>query len=169
MRVTWDPRKAAANLKKHKASFEEASTVLADPLAITGADPDHSIDETRWITFGLRIAGDSSPSPIPTRTIPSTSSARGRRPAQNAGYMKKARSRARDELRRSYKRSDFPAGFIRGKYAARLAAASNVAVLSPENAAAFPTSDAVNAALDGLLRVAKSAGLARRSSGRRSR
>jgi uncharacterized DUF497 family protein len=26
---------------------------LADPLAITGADPDHSIDEVRWITFGL--------------------------------------------------------------------------------------------------------------------
>jgi hypothetical protein len=53
MEVTWDRRKAAANLKKHKVSFEEASTVLADPLAITGADPDHSIDEVRWITFGL--------------------------------------------------------------------------------------------------------------------
>ncbi len=53
MQVTWDPRKAAANHKKHKVSFEEASTVLADPLAITGADPDHSIGEARWITFGL--------------------------------------------------------------------------------------------------------------------
>lgn len=53
MRVTWDARKAAANLKKHNVSFEEASTVLADPLAITGVDPDHSIDETRGITFGL--------------------------------------------------------------------------------------------------------------------
>jgi len=53
MRVTWDPHKATANAKKHKVSFEEASGVLADPLAITGADPDHSIDETRWITFGL--------------------------------------------------------------------------------------------------------------------
>jgi uncharacterized protein len=53
MEVTWDRRKAAANLKKHKVSFEEASTVLADPLAITGADPDHSIGEVRWITFGL--------------------------------------------------------------------------------------------------------------------
>jgi hypothetical protein len=51
--VTWDPRKAAANRKKHKVSFEEASTVLADPLAITGVDPDHSIGEVRWITFGL--------------------------------------------------------------------------------------------------------------------
>ena len=52
MRVTWDPRKATANLKKHKTSFEEASTALADPLAITGADPDHSVGEARWITFG---------------------------------------------------------------------------------------------------------------------
>jgi uncharacterized DUF497 family protein len=53
MRVTWDPDKAAANQKKHKVSFEEASTVLADPLSITGADPDHSVGEARWITFGL--------------------------------------------------------------------------------------------------------------------
>ena len=53
MFVIWDPSKAAANLKKHKVSFEEASTVLADPLAITGADPDHSISEGRWITFGF--------------------------------------------------------------------------------------------------------------------
>jgi len=83
--------------------------------------------------------------------------------------MKKARSHAKDELRRSYKRSDFPAGFTRGKYAARLAAGSNVVVLSPKSAAAFPTSDAVNEALDGLLRVAKSARLTSSSSGRRSR
>jgi len=53
MEVTWDPREAAANHKKHKVSFEEASTVLADPVAITGADPDHSFGEVRWITFGL--------------------------------------------------------------------------------------------------------------------
>jgi uncharacterized DUF497 family protein len=51
--VTWDPRKAVENLKKHRVSFEEASTVLADPLAVTGADPDHSIGEARWITFGM--------------------------------------------------------------------------------------------------------------------
>ena len=53
LRFEWDTDKAAANVKKHKVSFEEASTVLADPLAITGADPDHSVGEVRWITFGL--------------------------------------------------------------------------------------------------------------------
>ena len=83
--------------------------------------------------------------------------------------MKKARRDDKDGLRRSYKRSNFPAGFTRGEYAARLAAGSNVVVLSPDNAAAFPTSDAVNEALDGLLRVAKSARLRSRSSGGRSR
>jgi uncharacterized DUF497 family protein len=57
MRVTWDERKATANLRKHSVSFEEAATALADPLAITGADPDHSIGETRWITFGLSNRG----------------------------------------------------------------------------------------------------------------
>lgn len=83
--------------------------------------------------------------------------------------MKKARSHDKSELRRSYKRSDFPGGFTRGKYAARLAAGSNVVVLNPQNAAAFPTSESVNEALGGLLRMAKSARLTTRSSGPRSR
>jgi uncharacterized DUF497 family protein len=57
MRFTWDPRKAAANLKKHRVSFEEASTALADDYAVTGADPDHSVGEARWITFGTSVRG----------------------------------------------------------------------------------------------------------------
>jgi uncharacterized DUF497 family protein len=170
MEVTWDPRKAVANRRKHKVSFEEAVTSLADPLAITGADPDHSVGEARWITFGFsnrqRLLAVSR---ARTRATPFASLARGRRHAQNVGSMKKARSRANDELRRSYKRSDFPDGFVRGKYAARFAAGSNVVVLSPENAAVFPTSEAVNEALNGLVRVAKSTRLTSRSSGRRSR
>lgn len=38
----WDPKKAAANLKKHGVSFEEAATAFADPLSLTISDPDHS-------------------------------------------------------------------------------------------------------------------------------
>jgi uncharacterized DUF497 family protein len=57
MRFTWDPWKAAANFDKHGVSFEEAATIFGDPLAMTGADPDHSIDETRWITFGFSDRG----------------------------------------------------------------------------------------------------------------
>ncbi len=57
MRIGWDPRKARANLRKHRVSFEEASTALADPMAATGADPDHSITEDRFITFGVSETG----------------------------------------------------------------------------------------------------------------
>jgi len=57
MEFEWDDRKAAANLKKHGVGFEEASTVFRDPLAATGADPDHSLDEQRWVTFGLSDRG----------------------------------------------------------------------------------------------------------------
>ena len=80
--------------------------------------------------------------------------------------MKKAKGRRSDALRPSYRREDFPKGFVRGKYAARFAKESNMVRLDPEIHAAFPTSEAVNEALAGLLRVAKAARLAKRSSGR---
>jgi len=48
--VEWDPAKAARNLRKHDVSFEEAATVLLDPLGLTFAD-DHTAEE-RSITFG---------------------------------------------------------------------------------------------------------------------
>ena len=48
-----DPEKAAANLHKHKVSFDEAASVFLDPLALTFSDPDHSHEEDRSITIGL--------------------------------------------------------------------------------------------------------------------
>lgn len=48
----WDRKKAAANLKKHKVSFDEATSVFTDPFAMTFDDPDHSLDENRFITIG---------------------------------------------------------------------------------------------------------------------
>ncbi len=53
----WHEKKAAANLKKHKVSFEEAKTVFDDPLSITISDPDHSIDEERYIDVGMSSEG----------------------------------------------------------------------------------------------------------------
>ncbi len=53
MEFEWDPEKASSNLRKHKVSFEEASTALSDPMAATGTDPDHSIGEFRYVTFGI--------------------------------------------------------------------------------------------------------------------
>lgn len=57
MDCDWDESKAAASLRKHNVSFEEACTVFADPFAATGADPDHSAGEARWITFGVSVVG----------------------------------------------------------------------------------------------------------------
>jgi len=48
----WDPQKAARNLRKHGVSFDETITVFLDPLALTFDDPDHSVDERRFITIG---------------------------------------------------------------------------------------------------------------------
>jgi uncharacterized protein len=48
----WDEEKAKANLKKHRVSFDEATTVFIDPFSITIPDPDHSVDEQRYIDIG---------------------------------------------------------------------------------------------------------------------
>lgn len=53
MDFEWDTQKAEKNKRKHKISFHEAATVFGDPLAITFIDPDHSIEEERYLTFGL--------------------------------------------------------------------------------------------------------------------
>ena len=52
MEFEWDPNKATNNLTKHNMSFHEASTVFGSSLSITFSDPDHSHDETRYITIG---------------------------------------------------------------------------------------------------------------------
>ena len=52
MHFEWDGEKAAANVKKHRVSFEEAVTVFYDPVAASFADPDHSDDESRLVTVG---------------------------------------------------------------------------------------------------------------------
>ncbi len=53
MEFEWDPKKAETNKHKHDVGFHEAATVFQDPLAITFTDPDPSIDEDRYLTFGL--------------------------------------------------------------------------------------------------------------------
>ena len=52
MEFEWAPAKAAANLRKHAVSFDEAVTVSADFFSITALDPDHSSEELRYITVG---------------------------------------------------------------------------------------------------------------------
>lgn len=52
MRVEYDSAKAIANSKKHGVSFEEAETVLMDPLAMCMEDPDTK-GEMRWVLIGM--------------------------------------------------------------------------------------------------------------------
>ena len=69
--------------------------------------------------------------------------------------MKKVSRKPVDELRPEYQRSNFGA-LVRGKYAQRVIGATNVVVLDPQVAKAFPNDRAVNKALRGLLRDRKS-------------
>ncbi len=57
MKFEWDTKKAGSNLRKHKVSFQEAATAMKDPMAATGADPDHSENENRYVTFGISEKG----------------------------------------------------------------------------------------------------------------
>ena len=84
-------------------------------------------------------------------------------PSLNVKSMKKAKASTNNGLRSEYKRSDFPGGMVRGKYAARFAAGTNIVRLDPEIAAAFPTSAAVNEALGTVLKAARSARLSKRT------
>jgi uncharacterized protein len=57
MNFEWDPKKATLNVRDHRVTFEEASTVFGDSLAVTFADPDHSAGESRHLTFGMSDQG----------------------------------------------------------------------------------------------------------------
>jgi len=52
LKFEWDAKKARENIKKHGVSFEEASTVFGDLLALTIYDPLHSEEEDRFVTLG---------------------------------------------------------------------------------------------------------------------
>ncbi|MCR4289431.1 MAG: BrnT family toxin [Candidatus Scalindua sp.] len=52
----WDKKKANANYKKHKVTFEEAKTVFIDPNGRMIYDPGHSNDEERFILLGVSSA-----------------------------------------------------------------------------------------------------------------
>jgi uncharacterized DUF497 family protein len=53
IKFEWDTNKAEANQKKHKVSFEEAVSVFSDENALVIPDPDHSLDEQRFVLLGM--------------------------------------------------------------------------------------------------------------------
>jgi uncharacterized DUF497 family protein len=52
----WDPRKAAANFKKHRVDFADAATVFHDEQAVTVRDDE--ADEERYVTVGMDALGN---------------------------------------------------------------------------------------------------------------
>jgi uncharacterized DUF497 family protein len=54
-RFTWDSKKAASNYRKHGVSFPEVATAFGDPDSITIPDPDHSLEEERFIPVGQSL------------------------------------------------------------------------------------------------------------------
>ncbi|MGB4767134.1 MAG: BrnT family toxin [Rugosibacter sp.] len=57
MKFEWDNKKAESNLKKHQVSFEEGASIFGDTLALSFRDPDHSVGEIRYLTFGASQNG----------------------------------------------------------------------------------------------------------------
>lgn len=57
MKFEWDKVKAAANVRKHKVTFDEACTVFDDSLARIFDDEAHSAEERREIIVGHSILG----------------------------------------------------------------------------------------------------------------
>jgi len=53
----WDMGKASSNLRKHRVSFNEATTVFRDPRAISIYDNAHNESEDRWMTLGISDRG----------------------------------------------------------------------------------------------------------------
>lgn len=68
--------------------------------------------------------------------------------------MRKAKHTA-DDLRAEYKLSDFKTRGVRGKHVKRYRAGTNLVLLAPDVARAFPTDKAVNDDLSGLMRAGK--------------
>ena len=53
----WDADKARENEQKHGVGFLEASEVFDDDHSSTAQDPDHSVDEDRYLIFGISKQG----------------------------------------------------------------------------------------------------------------
>jgi uncharacterized DUF497 family protein len=57
MQFEWDAAKSTRNADKHGVTFDDATTVFGDPLALTFDD--HSEDEPRYLTFGVSVANQA--------------------------------------------------------------------------------------------------------------
>jgi len=151
MQFEWDLRKEVSNRRKHGLGFREAATIFGDPLATTFPDPDHSAFEERFLTFGESASGRVRV--VPSARVEKTfeSSVRvGSRAARGNSMKKPVRQRKHEELRSEYDFASMKEG-VRGKHYRDYRNGTNVVLLQPDVAEAFPTEDAVNEALRGIL------------------
>ena len=152
----WDTAKAASNLKDHRVSFDEASTVFGDPLAMLMGDPDHSQQEERYLLLGASLQGrllvvSFAERPPKTRLISAREATRRERDSMQKGKSRQATTKENDQdtMRPEY---DF-SGAVRGITAARYSKGANVVVVDPEVLDVFPDGAAVNEALRALAPV----------------
>jgi uncharacterized protein len=151
MDFEWDPRKDAANERKHGVGFREATTILGDPLATTFPDIEHSASERRFLTIGASVS-DRVLVVVHTerqeaiRIISEDQQLRTREDSMKRNSERPGNGDIRPEY-------DFSAmkGGVRGKYYRQYRKGTNVVMLEPDIAKAFPTEDAVNEALRDIL------------------
>lgn len=156
MQYDFDPRKAAANLRKHRVSFDEAITVFADPLRSTVSDEEHSLDEQRFISIGQSTRGRILfvVTLKPTLLCASLARASPLRPSES--NMKKS---AKLDPLAERPDLDFSKG-VRGRYTNLLAKGTNLAIIDPALHPYFPDSESVNRALRAFLAIGESVYLA---------
>lgn len=53
LKFEWNPNKNESNKKKHGLSFETAKEVFYDEFAVLFDDPDHSVEEDRFLIIGM--------------------------------------------------------------------------------------------------------------------
>ena len=159
LRFSWDPRKAASNLRRHGVSFEEAVTAFGDPLSLTIPDPLHSESEDRFVLLGLSAnsrllvvvhaeRGDDDIRIIALGS-PTVENGLSMKKASKSSRTKKASRRINDdEILPEY---DF-SNAVRNKYAERYAEGTNLVLLEPDLAEQFPDSKSVSRALRAYLK-----------------
>lgn len=150
MTFEWDDEKAATNADNHGVSFDEAATVFVDPLYLIFADPDHSIEEGRFL-----IVGESAERRLlivsytqREDSIRLISAREATRTERNA--MKKTFD---DDMRPEYDLSKLT---LVAKGTGRRNKGETMEI-APDVAKVFPTADAVNEALRFLIRIGKAA------------
>jgi uncharacterized DUF497 family protein len=148
--VTWDPKKAEENLRKHGVAFEEAETVFRDPLLVTIYDEEHSDGEDRMVSIGESTRRRTLVVWFTPRDgIPHLIGAREAKRKERRRYMRGDEIRDEPPLSEMKDEYDFTNG-VRGLW--YLPNLRITVHLDPDVSKAFPTEKAVNEALRYLIK-----------------